>query len=104
MIPESCSIHKTSLYIQGRISFEYVKWGSVLRGEGEWHSALSAMLSVGVIAPRYQRVKEDAIGISCYWRSLPVKLQGTDSNTQGTQCVCEKREQQKDIESICVCV
>lgn len=76
----------------------------MLRGEGEWHSALSAMLSVGVIAPRYQRVKEDAIGISCYWRSLPVKLQGTDSNTQGTQCVCEKREQQKDIESICVCV
>lgn len=58
------TVHKTSLYIQGRISFEYVKWGSALRGEGEWHSALSAMLRVGVIAPLYQRVKEGATGVS----------------------------------------
>lgn len=100
MIPGSCSIHKTGLYIQGRISFEYVKWWSVLRGKGEWHSALSAMLSIGVIAPRYQRVKEDAIGISCYWRSLPVMLQGTDSNTQGKQCV--RKESNRGIEHVCV--
>ena len=61
------------------------------------------MLSVGVIAPHYQRVKEDAIGIACYWRSLPVKLRAADSNTQGTQCVCEKkREQQRDRVRVCV--
>lgn len=63
----------------------------MLQGEGEWHSALLATLRIGVIAPHYQRVKEDAIGISCYWRSLAVKLQRTDSNTQGTQCVRKKR-------------
>lgn len=70
----------------------------MLQGEGEWHSVLSAVLRIGVIAPHYHWVKEDAIGISCYWRPLPVKLQGTDSNTHGTQCVRKgsNREQQKD--------
>lgn len=82
----SGSIHKTSLYIQGRISFEYVKRQGGLGCEAE-HSVLSATLCIGVITPLYQREKEDATGIFCYRRPLTVMLQGTDSNTHGTQCV-----------------
>lgn len=87
VIPSFCSFHKTSSYIQGRISLEYVKWGSELRGEGGM-----AYWYPGVITSRYQRVKEDAIGDSR--RSLLVTLVGMDSMTHGTQC--EKKEQQKD--------
>lgn len=52
----------------------------------------------------YHWVKENAIHISGYWKSLPVKLQVTDSNTHGTQCERRKsnREQQKD--RVCVYV
>lgn len=76
----------------------------MLQGEGEWHGVLSVMLCIGVIAPHYHWVKENAIDISGYWKSLPVKLQVTDSSTHGTQCERKKskREQQKD--RVCVYV
>lgn len=46
VIPSFCSFHKTSSYIQGRISLEYVKWGvwATRRwGEAYWYP--------GVITP-----------------------------------------------------
>jgi len=50
---------------------------------------------MGVITPCYQWVKENAMGIFCYRRSLAVKLQGKDNQEifvclrEGIRGVCE---------------
>lgn len=95
----SCSIHKAQSYIfRLGINFEYVKCGHMLQGEGEWHRVLTAaLLSLRATT----RVKEDATGVSRYWRPLPVKLEETDSNTHGTQCT--RKESHRERWGLCVC-
>lgn len=91
---------KPVLYIQRRITSENVKWGTELQGGGAWRCALSVELHVNVITPRYQRVKEDAFGVSRYWKSL----WSCREPTPRRRGVCENKDARESLGRAHVCV
>lgn len=75
VIPSFCSFHKTSSYIQGRISLEYAKWGSEPWGEGERH--IDTLVLSLLTTSRWKRMPSATLGglsLLCWkeWTATPM--------------------------------